>query len=351
MLFTVGSRNHLVHSQHNSTEMITLDRDRCNSVAGAIKALSIRKSFQNRPFISFDADRETKLRVYLLSAAICHQTHKLHHPGLNLWGWDYLEYGFLKMLEERNVLLNPGYISICREPDIEGMLLAAFSPDGNPAHCTLDRIHERTSMIMEICRELKQNHQAKVSHLIDRSEGLLINQGRGLYESLSQFRAFEDPFKKKISFFIKLATDAGVLRLRDTENIIPIMDYHMQRVLLRMGCIVLRDDAMREDLIKKRQLASDSEIRTACIEAVRVIAAASGYDVLKMNDFFWPLGRSCCNTIALCEAGRCMKSPCTFEQVTELEEHQHCYFEKVCRGSFDIAFRSLWEPVVDTHFY
>ena len=351
MHFTDGSRNHLVHSLPNLLHMITLDRDRCHKVAGAIKTLKTRKTFYSRPFLSFDADRETKLRIYLLSAAICHQTHKLHHPDLNLWGWDYLEHGFLKMLEEKNVLLNPGYISICREPDIEGMLLAAFSPDGNPAHCSLDRIPERASMIMEICRELKQNHNSKASDLIDQSEGLLINKGKGLYESLSQFMAFEDPLKKKISFFIKLATDAGVLRVRDSENMIPIMDYHMQRVLLRMGCIDLRDDAIRKDLAEKRQLASDSEVRTACIDAVKVIASVSGYDVLKMNDFLWPLGRSCCNTVALCEAGRCMKNPCTFEQVAELEKHHRCYFENVCRGSSDSAFRNLWEPVVDTHFY
>jgi hypothetical protein len=331
--------------------MITLDRDRCHRVAGAIKNLNIRKTFYNRPFLSFDADRETKLRVYLLSAAICHQTHKLHHPGLNLWGWEYLEYGFLKMLEERNVLLNPGYMSMCREPDIEGMLLSAFSPDGNPLNCTLDRIPERTSMLMEICRELKQNHRSKVSDMVDQAEGLLINEGRGLYESLSRFQAFEDPFKKKISFFIKLATDAGVLRIRDPENLIPIMDYHMQRVLLRMGCIELGDDALRKALAEKRQLSSESEIRQSCIDAVRMIALASGYDVLKMNDLFWPLGRSCCNTMALCEAGSCIKTPCTFEVVADLEEHQQCFFEAVCRGSTDDAFRSLWEPVVDTHFY
>lgn len=331
--------------------MIKLDHDRCVSIARQCSKLKVRRDFYARPFLNFDADRETKLRVYLMSAAICHQTHHLHHAGMDLWGWDYIEFGFLKMLRERNVLLNPGYISICREIDIEGMLLAAFSPDGDPANCTLDRIPERTAMLIEICRELKINYGSKVSGLIDASEGRLVNGEDGLYESLSRFKAFSDPFRKKISFFIKLATDAGVLRIRDPENLVPVMDYHMQRVLLRMGCLQLQDAQLRDALLSRKIMESDQEVRLACIEAMKVISLESGHDLLKMNDIFWPLGRSCCNESKLCADGSCAKVPCTFSQVADIADHQHCFFEEVCRGKDEAEYRDLWEPTVSTHYY
>ncbi len=331
--------------------MIAPDVERCRQVAGLVAGLRIRRSFYDRDFLTFDADRETKLRVYLMAAAICHQTRDLHHPGLKLWGWDYLEYGFLKLVHEKHVLLNPGYLSICTDPDIEGMLLGAFSPDGRPEHCTLDRIPERAGMLAEICRELKAGYQSKVSNLVDRAEGRVIHDGKGLYELLSGFKAFSDPSRKKTTFFIKLAVDAGVLFIRDPGNLVPIMDYHMQRVLLRMGCIRVDDPAVLEALANRRPLASDREVRDAAIGAMRIIAAESGQGILKMNDFFWPLGRSCCHETTLCSDHKCTKTPCTFSRVVATRDHKQCAFGEVCRGSAEKKYRDLWEPVVETHYY
>lgn len=331
--------------------MISVSATKCEEVAERLRDLNIRKKFYTREFLSFDADRETKLRVYLLSAAICHQTHELHHPRLNLWGWDYLEYGFLKMFRERNVLLNPGYLSICQELDIERMLLSAFSPDGDPVNCSLDRLPERAAMLVEVCRVIKQDYGSKVSNLIDSSNGRLIDNGKGLYEILPQFKAFSDPFKKKITFFVKLASDAGVYYVRDPEHIIPIMDYHMQRVLLRMGCIDIDEREIFQDLSERRSMGTDSPIRNACIESLRIIAEESGHGIMAMNDFFWPLGRSCCNVTTLCRERACMKSPCSFQRIVDVASHDSCYFEPVCLGAKDEAFRELWEPVVDTHYY
>lgn len=331
--------------------MISVEPEKCRHIADRCSALEIRKDFYNREFLSFDADRETKLRVYLFAAAICHQTHRLHHPGLNLWGWDYLEYGFLKILKERNVLINPGYLGICKVEDIRDMLLSAFSPDGKPENCTLDRTTERAEMLFDICQDLKRNYNSKVSNLIDAAGGRLIHEGAGLYDMLSRFSAFEDPFRKKITFFVKLAVDAGVLMIRDPENIIPIMDYHMQRVLLRMGCVRIDDENMMADLVARKPLKSDQEVRKACIEAMRILAAESGHGILKMNDIFWPLGRSCCNETTLCYDRRCMKSPCSFTVVSDITGHHQCYFEEVCRGSKESSYRDLWEPVVETTRY
>ena len=330
---------------------VSINKNKCVEVAAKLASYDIKPSFYKRPFLSFDAARETKLRVYLMSAAICHQTHSLFHETLNLWGWEFMEYGFLKMVKERNALLNPSYMNICPEEEVSNILQRAFSFDGNPQNSTLDRIEERTNMLLELCTEIKTNYDGFVSKFLDQSEGKLIKNGKGYYEILEKFSAFSDPQKKKITFFLKLASDAGVIHIKDQENIIPIMDYHMQRVILRLGCLNINDKELNTKLLNRALLATDEPIRGACIEALKIIAEKSGKSILVMNDYFWPLGRSCCNETTLCFDKFCLKSPCTLDQIVEIKDHSKCMFEEVCLGSKDDEYRNLWEPVLETHFY
>jgi hypothetical protein len=330
---------------------VSLDFEQCSKTALTIRSLKFNSSFYKREFLTFDADRETKLRVYLFSAAICHQTHNLHHPGLNLQGWDYLEYGMIRMVESGRALLNPGYVSMCKPEDIEEQLSLAFSPEGDPAKTSLDRMDERIRMLQELCLSIHKDYNNRVNHLVDRAKGMLSRDNKGLYELLTPFEAFSDPYHKKITFFIKLATDAGVLRINDAENFVPIMDYHMQRVLLRLGCVRVRNPRFRDDLKNRVPQKDDHEVRAACIEALRFIAEQAGLPILKMNDIFWPVGRSCCGKTTLCSDGFCLKSPCTTSKTLILKSHAKCLFQDFCLGSQDQSYRNLWEPQVQTHFY
>lgn len=330
---------------------VSVNKEQCIKIGAVLKRVAIRPEFMDREFIKVETDRETKLRMYFMSVAICHQTHHLVNKNLNLWGWDFLEYGFLQMLSSASAMFNPGYICMSDQNEITYYLQKTFSPSGNPENCTLDRLPERTNMLIEICKIVKQNNHSSIAELIDGCEGRLINKGKGLYEVLTQFTAFSDPQKKKITFFLKLATDAGLINIKDPENLIPIMDYHMQRVILRMGCVDILDKQLHHELIEHTAQSSDEEIRRACIEAVKIIADISGHNIISINDFFWPLGRSCCNQKTLCKDRSCMKQPCTFNLLVDIPSHENCLFDGVCFGSKDEDYRQLWEPIVDTHYY
>ncbi len=331
--------------------MVVVDEMKCQQIGAVLSEYKVKDTFYDREFLSFDADRETKLRVYLMSAAICHQTYSLFHETLNLWGWEFMEYGFLQMVKKKNPMLNPGYLGICQNEEISDVLLRIFSYDGNPENSTLDRIEERTDMLIELCSEIKTNFNGSVSEFLDQSKGFLFNEGKGYYEILEKFSAFCDPQKKKITFFLKLAADAGVLQIKNHENIIPIMDYHMQRVLMRLGCVKIEDEELRQKLLNREPQLTDEPIRGACIEALKIIAEESGKDILAMNDFFWPMGRSCCNETTLCTTKECLKKPCTFYQMVEMKDHNKCIFDGVCKGRENESYRNLWEPVLETHYY
>ena len=125
----------------------------------------------------------------------------------------------------------------------------------------------------------------------------------------------------------------------------------MQRVLLRMGCVTINDQELKQNLINQKKLPNDTEVRKACIEAVKIVSDISGHEIIKINDFFWSLGRSCCKETTLCIDKKCIKKPCTFYEMVDLTSHESCIFEEDCLGSKAENFRALWEPMVETHYY
>ena len=329
---------------------IVVNKKQSKKIGSILKGYHIRPSFFQRSFLSLHASRETKLRMYFYAAGICHQTRSLIDKSRNLAGWEYLEDVFTKLALEDAEFLRPEHLSSISVSETIHQLQILFSNNGRPENCTLDRLEERARMLKEMAVLLNSKYDNSAIKLMDESKSLLYNKGKGFYESLEKLEAFCDPRKKKITFFLKLATDAKALEVKDKGNLIPIMDYHMQRVLLRMACVET-DEETRDRLINKRVFNSDSGIREACIESIKIIAESSGHDILSMNDFFWPLGRSCCNESPLCHSGTCSKNPCTFFNMLELSEHKNCIFEKACKGAKNENYRRIWEPMVETHFY
>ena len=180
---------------------VEINTHRSERIGKVLGNFDIRPEFYKRDFLNLNTDRETQFRVYFLSVAICHQTRNLYHKELNLWGWDYLEYGFLKMLKENHPLLNPKYIGICNDDDIIDYLKETFSPDGKKENCTLDRLEERVEMILEICKVVREEYGGSISKMIDSANGKLLDKGKGIYEILQRFIAFSDPERKKSPFF------------------------------------------------------------------------------------------------------------------------------------------------------
>lgn len=332
--------------------MIQTNIQQAIKIGQLIQTYKVRPEFLDRPFLTNRAEPESKLRAIFYAVAICHQTYKLEMPEKNLFGWDVLEQVFLQMLRKDDFLLKPGIANRTNKKRLPSKLRYRFQTNKSPNSCTLGRLDERAILMIDLDSKLQLHFEGSISHLLEMSNSSLLNNGKGLYELLENFEAFSDPFRKKSSFLIKLLEDAGLFKMADPENYIPIMDYHMQRVLLRTGCVEISDDGLAKKLRNKIPVSDDSQIREVCIEAMRVIAHESGHSIAAMNDFFWPLGRSCCNEKPLCVVGVCEKSPCSLTQLITLDHpHPNCILEEACKGKSDIQYRSFWQPVVETHFY
>lgn len=325
--------------------------EQIDNVAKILSKLKLNPRFYQRPFLTIKKDKESLLRMYFFSVAICHQTHTLHSEKVNLWGWDYMEYGFMEMLKNDCPVLQPKYLISTDKNIIKNQLAAYFSDEHSKETTSLDRLDERVDLMIDAANIICDDYNCELSKLFDMTRKYLILNNKGLYDLLEKIKAFSDPKKKKSTFLIKLLTEAGLLKIIDPENIVPIMDYHMQRVLLRTGCVEIIDDEYKNKLISRTTLTKDEPTRSTCIEALKYASKKSGHEITKMNDFFWSLGRSCCNETTLCRDKKCSKVPCTFKTLVLLQDHSECAFQKICPAATDNEYLKLWQPIVKTHFY
>lgn len=330
---------------------VEVNDGQCQRVGAALKDLRFRRSFLERDFISFSADPEYKLRAYLFAAAICHQTHGLVNKKYNLKGWELMEYVFSDLAKKKDSLLDPDNLVGLSIADLADRLRAAFSEDHDPQHCTLGEAEERAQIMKQVADLLAREYGSQAMQLLIASQGLLISEGQGLYERLGILPVFQDPAKKKSTVFVQFAQEAGLLKIKDMDNLAPPMDYHMQRVLLRTGCIEVIDAGLSQALKARENIPSDEAVRSAAVEAVRLLARYSERNLLDIDLFLWPLGRSCCYEKLLCADGVCSKSPCTLVQAVDLPDHNKCALNEVCRGASDEVYRKYWEPQVDTDYY
>jgi hypothetical protein len=329
---------------------IEVNTVQCEAIGKILQELSIKRTASERAFITFKADPETKLRAYLLTVAICHQTHTLINKPLNLVGFNYLEKVFMDLAIADSEMLDPAFLLQQTGQELPTKLGKLFSDTGALKDTTLNRLMERSDLIIDMSRKLVENHSGSISMLLSKSNGYL-DRNDGIYSLLSDFNAYSDPLRKKSTLFVTLALNAGLLEIKDLENLVPIMDYHIQRVLLRLGCVEVLDPSLKHALMHQEKVDSDEEIRYASIEAVKLLALHSGHPLMSIHDFLWPLGRSCCKENPLCKSGVCDKNPCTFDLFVQLPSHKKCVFEGTCKGSLSQEYIKLWQPLVDTHYY
>lgn len=316
-----------------------------------MKNVGIRDTHGNRSFITFQAPSEKKLLAYLLCSAICHQTHNLKNADKNLIGWNYLEHVFEKLAIEESSLLDLKYLYEMSNHELQVEFEKLFPESETNSKSSLDRIEERINLIKNVVHIITSAGYNSIHTYFKRCDGYLYNNGTGLYETLSNMEAFKDPLKKKSTLFIKLLDQSGLINVKDPEHYEPLMDYHMQRLLLRTGCVKVQDSKLEFKLKRRKPIESDEIIRKECITAIKEISNKTGISVLDLDDLFWAIGRSCCKEKTLCRDKHCNKNPCTFEIVSNIEKHEFCIFEGVCLGSLEEEYQSFWEPQVSTSYY
>jgi len=308
--------------------------------------LKFKERFLQRDFLTNKLDKEVKSAMYYYAVGICHQTYHLANSKLQLFGWDFLEYGFLEIAQQKPELLDANFLVKLSVSELIEHIKPFFAEDHIPEKCSLDSLEERAALWLDMAHFLSSNH-LNFYEFIKNSKA----EPDYFYNKLFKAEAYADPLQKKTSFLMKLLEDAQLIHISDTKNIIPIMDYHMQRVLLRTACVEVTDIPLKQKLQNREAIESDEDIRKACIQSMKTIAETAGFSVLKMNDVFYTMGRSCCNENMLCQSHSCEKTPCTLSLAVEVGKHEKCIFQDVCKGATHEEYRKYWQPQIKTHYY
>ena len=149
----------------------------------------------------------------------------------------------------------------------------------------------------------------------------------------------------------------GLWEATDPEEMTVGVDYHLQRIALRSGMVVILDEGLLSKL-RLRRFVSEEEhqaIRYACLEAYRLVGEYSGFSQLEVDQLFWHLGRSCCHQDHEPACGP--RAPCSWRDGCSLMEASDyscpgsCPLDGVCRASLDLGMAKLMEPKVITFYY
>lgn len=106
----------------------------------------------------------------------------------------------------------------------------------------------------------------------------------------------EDPLEKKLSLLAIILKNRPEHFL-DIANgdLIPIVDYHIQRTFLRTGMVEVGPGELRTRISERRLLSDEEEalIRQQVHAAVRELSGVSGRDIAALDWFFFSLRRKC----------------------------------------------------------
>jgi hypothetical protein len=322
--------------------IISIDRSRCIDVASAIRSVSVA---YRKTLIGIAASLEYKLRLLLYFMSICYDTRRVwgYVDGRYYRGSDYLYYAMLNKLIEGESF----------EADrIEKLTVEEFTGWFSSGNIT--RIDERLDLIKDTARMLKVFYDGYVSNLLEASS-YRLSGSNGFAERLSKFKAFSDPLAKKIMVLASLIEFEGLASFTDSDRCMSVgVDYHLQRVALRVGMVRIIDPHVFESIAMGRfvsRIVHDA-IRSSCMEAYRIIIDETGFKTREVDAIFWNLGRSCCTVKNPSCHHPCSRSDiCSFTSSTTYLCMGSCILNNVCEAARNRIFMMLKEPRYRTYYY
>lgn len=339
---------------HNKfpTSALRVDRDQCRKIAERIRSLHSRADyFIPLPELSVSADLEANF--WMIVTGICQQTRTLEGEIGGKWirGSD-----FLIRAAAQTLVRDPEFFSAARLLDLTADALRALvSSDGVAEHSQLDRVAERLDLVHGIARLLAEKYDGSAMQIFRAARARVAGPG-GLLARLAECEAYSDPVEKKSFLLIMFLDKRGLWPIEDPESLEIPVDYHVMRVVLRSGMVIVENSELHRMLSDKKPVGPDVDetVRRAVREACKQVLLA-GVELFTLDNLFWMIGRNCCfyEHEPICGPN----VPCTLQDRCSLIKSfdyacpGHCPLDGACRGSREAPFRNLWETNYQTHYY
>jgi hypothetical protein len=336
-----------------TVEPVVVSVEACRRLAELISAQSIPASHEDSSLPGF-APQEVG-NFYLLLVALCHQTSPRGKPPLEgivgerrLRGWDYLSAKLETAARANPEMLSPDTWSRVSSHD----LLELFHDEKLG-----DRLTDpegRSLLVRDLGGRMQQCSWEWADEFYRAAEGRIATGRRNLVEVLGQFRAYEDPVRKKTFFYLALMQNAGLWSYRDPEKLGAPVDYHEVRGHLRLGTVQIVDPELRLKLLQGEEVTAEQDIsiRRAVFEALMLVSELSGLrNPNQLHYLFWNVFRSCCTR----ESPHCASCPPTcslperYVPLALFPGGRRCPFSGVCQSAGQEP--KLVEHSLDTDYY
>ena len=281
---------------HASLEPAAVDIEACRRLGALLASRTIPEDREDSSLKGF-----TRFQVgnfYLLLVAICHQTSPRDGKPLEgkiagryLRGWDYLS---AKL--EAEARINPAALSPIFWAQVTGTDIGELFRDEKLG----DRLSDpdgRALLIRDLGQKMLLRGWESADELYTLSGGKIATGNPNLLSLLAQFRAYDDPVRKKSFFFLALMQNAGVWTYSDPDQLGAPIDYHEVRGHLRIGTVQICDPDLRTKLLEDREVTAEEDIsiRQAVHKAVVLVSEYSGLrNPSQVHYLFWNIFRSCC---------------------------------------------------------
>lgn len=327
---------------------IEIDYGKCREVVARIKSLGGIPPDREDPMpVSFPLS--VAENAWCAVVAINHQTTPVVGTPLRgyinktlLRGWDYL---LQKAIEQTQSTTDAFTVSWLRAVTPE--MLFDFFYDEQEQN-SLNRIDERALLLNDLGNFLKQNEWESIRNLYERSEGYIERRdGRGIAQAMAGVKAYADPVRKKLFYFLALMQNQGFWTYHDSEHLSSPVNYHEQRGHFRMGTVRILDTELKRKIVAREQITFDEdiEIRMTVRRAIEYMAQELKVSPSAAHYFFWNFFRNCCaRDMVHCSA--CTDS-CKLPPRYRIAKARQCIFAPVCKSVYIPVSDMLIEPRLD----
>ncbi|MGO9167724.1 MAG: hypothetical protein ACLP56_12715 [Candidatus Sulfotelmatobacter sp.] len=337
-----------------TVEPVAVNVEGCRRVAGLLRSHSIPAGHEDSSLPGFAPGQVGNF--YLLLVAVCHQTSPRGKQPLEgmvgdrlLRGWDYLSAKLEAAARINPEILFPESWARVTAEDVQEL----FRDE------TLgDRLSDplgRALLVRDLGQKMQGHSWKWADELYRLAEGSIATGPHNLLNFLSEFRAYEDPVRKKSFFYLALMQNAGLWTYSDPEKLGAPVDYHEVRGHLRLGTVQVIDPGLRLKLVEGKDVtaAQDIGIRRAVYEALMLISEFSGLrNPNQLHYVFWNVFRSCCTR----EAPHCGSCPPTCSLPARYvplalfpSGARRCPFSEVCQSAGQEP--KFLEHSLDTDYY
>jgi hypothetical protein len=302
-------------------------------------------------------DREEVAHFFFFVTGIDHRTSPLNQSfegtinGMYFQGADLLWHLSLQKFNENPQTFHPSAMA-----QITDEMITDWYSVNYPVPVTIRNPEERAALLRNGGKLLLERYQGSVLNLLAEAEHrvstLPEKDSSGLLDLLSQFKAYEDPAKKKSYLLLKFLLRRNLWAIIDENQIRIPVDNHLTRIALRTRIVTVSSDfasLLREQIPISRD--TDVLLREKIGDAYSQVGRYAKRSVLELDDFFWHFGRQCCLvTNPICVSG-CTANCFVVEQLLEVPCRGKCPLSTICPASTNDAHRVLVEPKFDTWYY